>query len=393
MRILHIQKATGIAGSERHLLTLLPGLALRGHDVRAVVLVAGKGQDLAAELRAAGVETEAIEAGPHFHPVIVARLLGAARRFRADVVHTHLIHADLYGQLAAWLGHVPGVSSIHGVAGPYCREPWRSAAALGGHLAHATIAISDYAATVVEERRLAPRNRVTVVHYGIDLDHWHVPDGDEVSHQRVRLGVGPADVAVVVASRLVEHKGHDFVLDGFERAAAVCPDIRLVIAGEGPLRPALEAKAAKLNSGDRISFAGFVTDVRGLLAAADVVVFPTMPAIGEGFGLVVLEAMATGRPVVATTVASLTEIAVHGETAILVAPGDVSAMADALVRLAGDAALRERLGAQGRRRGVELFGADQMVERTIGVYEEVLGRKHRGARPSLVSVLSRPRHL
>lgn len=380
-----MQKASGIAGSERHLLALLPALAAAGHDVRAVVLVAGGGGDLADGLRAAGVATATIAAGPHVNPAAAARLASHVRRTRPDVVHTHLVHADLYGQLAARAWSVAGVSSVHGVTGPYRREPGRSAAALAGHLAARTIAISEHVAGVVVARRLAPAGRVRVVPYGLDLARWCPPVPAEVAAARAAFGCGPGDVVVAVASRLVAGKGHDVLLDAFDRAAAAVSGLRLLVAGDGPLRDRLERRASASPAGGRVRFTGHLDDVRPLLAAADAVAFPTLPELGEGFGLAALEAMALGLPVLATGVGPLPELVVDGRTGAVVPPGDVGATAAALVQLGTDGARRRRLGRAGRARAEARFGLDRMVAGVLEVYEEALATRAAGAPGALAA--------
>jgi L-malate glycosyltransferase len=117
---------------------------------------------------------------------------------------------------------------------------------------------------------------------------------------------------------------------------------------------------------------GFVRDVRALFAASDIVVFPTMPALSEGFGLAALEAGAAGLPVVASNVGALPEVVIHLRTGIVIPPGDRDALADALVRLSRDPCLRRYLGHTGANRARTLFGIDAMVARTLEVYREVL---------------------
>jgi len=120
-----------------------------------------------------------------------------------------------------------------------------------------------------------------------------------------------------------------------------------------------------------VRFLGFFEDVRGFMAACDALAFLTLPALGEGFGLAALEAAAAGRPVVATRVGALPEVVADGDTGLVVEPGDIGALAAAIVRLGTDAALRTRLGGAGRRRAAERFGVERMVERTLAVYAEV----------------------
>lgn len=378
LRVLHVQKVAGIGGAERHLLSLLPRLGDRGVEVRMVVLATREAHRFVEPLRAAGVSVGTIPAGPDLNPFVVRALGRAIAAFRPDVVHTHLIHADTHGQVAARLAGVPGVSSIHGTHRFYTRPPYRSAARVAGRLARRTIAISEHVGRFLRTRRLAPPERIRVVPYGIDVDAWAPPHDRTAA--RARLGIGPGQVALGFASRLIPHKGHDFLLSALERGHERLPHLRVLIAGDGPLRQPLEARSAARLPAGVVRFLGFVEDVRPLVHACDTMAFLTMPALSEGFGLAALEAMAAGRPVLVTAVGALPEIVIDGETGIAVRPGEVADLADALVRVASDAALRARLGRGGRRRAAREFGLEGMIERTLAVYREVADGGSRGWR-------------
>lgn len=371
-RVLHIAKAAGVSGSERHLLALLPAVALRRLEVAVVVLTAPGGVAFVDALGTVGLDVTSIPAGGDLNPVMVWRLRRQLLRYQPDIVHTHLIHADLYGQLAARVVGVPGVSSVHSAHEFYRRQPYCSAARLAGHLARRIIAISDHVAHVLAEARVVPWSRIRVVHYGIDSEGWSVAD-DDVAQERRSLGVAPGNIVVGIASRLVCGKGHEVLLRAFAKAARREVGLQLLIAGDGPNRPQVEAVARSEGISDRVSFLGYRDRMERFMAACDIVVFPTQPELGEGFGLAALEAMAAGKPVVATRVASLPEVVADGVSGVLVEPGDIDGLGDALVRLAVDDRLRSRLGEAGRHRALELFSLEAMVDRTVAVYEEVLG--------------------
>ncbi len=370
MRVLHVQKVKGIGGSERHLLSLLPGLAACGDQVRMLVLAAGEeeGRFLAAG-REAAIDFVVERIGADADPRPAMAIAREIHRYRAQVVHTHLVHADLWGQLAARRLAIPGVRTAHDAQAFYRREPARAAGRLAGGLARRTIAISRHVAAFVERGGLAPPDRIRVIHYGIDVRAWGATEEERVL-ARSALGVGPGDVAVGMAARLIPGKGHGLALAAFERALTTRPGLRLLIAGDGPLRVELEASARRLP--DRsVRFAGQVDDVRPFLAACDVLLFPTLPSLSEGFGLAALEAMAAGRPVVATDVGGLPEVVSDGETGLVVrpAPGHLAA---ALERLADDPGLRGELGRRGRERAERAFGVDRMVQRTRAIYRELI---------------------
>jgi glycosyltransferase involved in cell wall biosynthesis len=373
LRVFHIQKVSGIGGSERHLLELLPALASRGAEVRMCVLGAGTFRSFVEALQDRGVDAEILHAGPNLNPLLVFKIARRIHDFGPDLVHTHLIHADVHGQVAAQLAGVQAISTIHSTNSFYLREPYRSAARIAGHLARRVIAISNHAARFAADLRIASEQAIRVIPYGIDASSWELTP-EERAEARADLALEPEVVAVGVASRLFPNKGHEFLLEAMGKAVPVAPELRLLVAGDGPLRRPLKEHAARVPPGGVVRFLGYVQDVRRFMGACDIVVFPSLPGFGEGFGLAALEAMAAGRPVIATAVDSLVEIVVHGETGFLVPPGNVKEFAGSLLMLARDPGLRERLGRQARQRAMRTFPLDRMVESTLGIYDEVRRR-------------------
>ena len=371
MRVLHIQKTSGIGGSERHLLSLLPGLRRRGAEVRMCLLGTDRFDRFVEPLEAAGIETTVLSAGPQLNPLLFRQVAREIRRFGPDVVHTQGPHAQIYGQPACRRAKVAAVSSFHSAHARFRRQPLGGVLRATGRLPRRTIAISSYVQTYLSDAGFARPERIRVVHYGIDAEGWELEEPRR-AQAREQLGLGEGDVAVGVAARLIPGKGHAFVIDAIERAHRRSPELRLMIAGDGPLRAELEAHAHRALPGGLATFCGHVEDMRDFIGACDVLAFPTLPELGEGFGLAALEAMAAGRPVVATSVGALPEIVEEGVTGNFVAPGDVDGLAEALVRLAGDRALRVSLGESGRTRCEDRYSIDRMLDGTEAVYREAL---------------------
>ena len=197
------------------------------------------------------------------------------------------------------------------------REPWRSVGRLAGRLARRRIAISTFVADFIAELGLSPAGTVTVVHYGIDADRWQV-SAEERTATRSSLELGPTDIAVAIVARLIPGKGHASVIDAIRAGLEREPHLRLLVVGDGPLRAELEERARQSRRARRSSSGGSLTAPRD--GACDLVLFPTEPALGEGFGLAALEALAVGRPVIATDVASLPEVVTHGHDGLIVPP-------------------------------------------------------------------------
>jgi glycosyltransferase involved in cell wall biosynthesis len=369
MRVLHVQKAKGVGGSERHLLELLPGLREAGLDARICVLeTAGAGR-FVAELRRAGVPTTVISAGRALNPLLLGGLIAQIRAQRPHVVHTHLIHADVHGQLAARAMRRPAVSSVHSTHDFYRRPAIRAIAIPTSRLACGTIAISNHVARFVEELGIARAGHVEIIPYGIEPTRWQTSPTVRRA-ARLKLGINDGAVAVGIAARLIPGKGHELLLDAAVMASSSAPGLRILVAGEGPNEERVRAYAERLPPG-LVHVLGFVEDISSFMAACDVIVSPTLPSLSEGFGLAALEAMASGKPVIATHVGALPEVVAHGKTGYVVSPDDPREMAEALKRLVEDSALRREMGRQGMAHSVASFDVRTMVERTAVLYRRI----------------------
>lgn len=373
MRVAHVIKVTRAAGAEQHLLALLAGLRARQVEPSLLLLVEpDKPMDDYVQLLAA--RSIPVQRVPIYHDadaLVIRRLIAALRGLQPDVVHTHLFHADLYGTLAARLAGVSVVvSSRHNDDAFRYRLPVRLLNRALWPMTNAAIAISDAIARFTIETESAPARKVRRIYYGLDTA---VPPPDRAAaHQAVcsELGLPSGSRLVGMVCRLVEQKGVTYGLEAFRQVAVEFPDVYLLIVGDGPLRAGLEIQAAPL--GSRVRFLGWRQDSQPLLAAFDIFL---APSLWEGFGLVILEAMARQTPVIASGVSAIPEIVVSGETGLLVPPRESDALANALRTLLRDAALRQHMGLLGRDRLETHFSADRMADETTALYRELLAQK------------------
>jgi glycosyltransferase involved in cell wall biosynthesis len=317
------------------------------------------------------IEVVSVPAGPHLNPALIWLILRQIKSFDPNIVHTHLVHADLYGQVACSMASLPGVSSIHSTHSFYRNQPFRTLSRLAGRLPKRTLAISEHVGRFLDELHLRPGTTVRVVPYGIEPSGWRYSESDR-AESRSDLHIQNGEIAVGIASRLIENKGHSVLVDAMGLAIRQLPQLKLIVAGEGPLLEPLKAQAARSLPSDKATFVGFIDDIKRVMAACDVFVFPTLPGFGEGFGLASLEAMAAGLPVVASDLGPLPEVVVDGETGLLVRPGDVDALTDAILRLASRPELMVQMGQQGRLRAATEFSLERMVDSTSDIYHEVL---------------------
>lgn len=374
MRVLHIIKVTQIGGAERHLLTLLPALAQRGIASEWLMLVEPERPvpEMSDEAEACDIPLTRLLIRHHADLTLVPRLRAAIAERQPDVVHSHLVHADTYALPAARLAGVKTiVTTRHNDDRFRERLPMR---ALNGALWRqwaGGIVISRALHDFVTRYEGASPAQLRVIPYGMD---YIAPNPDEQSRARQALLHAcqlPDDALLVgIAARLVPQKGLAHALHAWPELLHAVPQAHLVIAGDGPLRAELESETDALNLRGRVHFLGWRHDVPHIMAGLDVFL---LPSLWEGFGLVLLEAMAQRLPIVATQVSAIPEVVQHGETGLLIPPRDPSAIAEALTMLLRDRALRRHMGLMGEDRLERHFSAARMAEATRDFYHTVTG--------------------
>lgn len=345
MRILQVLHSHGYGGAERHCLALMKGLRALGHEV----LYAGPADGwLARECQAAGLPTEHLRMSGLFDVPSYLKLRRLARRWRADVVHGHLVRGAQYAGLAA--RGLPGVATV-------CTAHATTAAKHMRRCDH-IIAVSE-AVQANLLRHGHPAGRVLVIHNGM-------PDGPTRPAPQVRaaLGIAPDEFAVFSAGRFIRDKGQDLMV----RAVQQCR-VPVTLWLAGATDTAFGTEVRQLAAGDaRIRFLGYRDDVQALLPAFDAYLSASRR---EAFGLSLAEACAARLPIVATAVGGVPEIVEHGRTGLLVDSEDVAGLAAALERLVRERALGESLGDQARARFLERFTVERMVRDTAALYQRI----------------------
>ena len=358
--VLHVGKVSGISGSENHLLLLLPALAQLGFDIRFALLHENEpgAEEFARRLEEGGVPVERIRLPVAVAPHAVWRLVATIRRQRPAILHTHLVHADFLGLLAGRVCRVPVLASTkHGFNTFRENRAFAVADRAVSRPASLHIAISHGLARYLARVEGFAEDDFVVVPYGIVAD--------------AEVAADPEPGSLVCVGRLVPIKGHDVLLRAFAVAQMALPGLDLRLAGSGALEPELRRRVAELGLEGAVHFLGRVSPVQPLLESAGIVV---VPSLGEGFGMVALEAMERGRPVIASDVGGLPEIVVDGETGLIVPNGDDAALAAAIVDLAQDPVRAAAMGRAGRRRAVEVFDQRRCTERTAALYDAALDR-------------------
>jgi glycosyltransferase involved in cell wall biosynthesis len=306
----------------------------------------------------------------------LVRLHGFLRREPYDIVHTHTSKGGFVGRLAAKLAGVPMiVHTAHGFAfheasPPRIRRFYSSLERIASHWCDRVVAVSEFHRNWALELGMCSADKIVAIPNGIADPGRH--SNVDFAQLRRQLQKRNGDLLILSVGRLAPDKGLEYLIE----AAAAMPQmerrLQIVIAGDGPARERLERFAAKLGVTDRVSFIGFREDIADLLAACDLVV---LPSVREGLSIALLEAMAAGKPIVATSIGSQREVSSHGEVGLFVRPADAVSLAEGILRLAGDQALMTRLGNNARAVFENYYTEDRMLQSYRRFYLDLLEEK------------------
>lgn len=351
------------SGAERMAVYLADGLRRRGHRV---VFACKRNDLLLQELAARGLEAHPLPIAGKVNPVSPCLLAWLARRLRADLIHTHLSTAALWGSVAGKLAHIPTVASVHALNRKTC------------------FLFADLIATCSEgvrqhllDQGVAPE-RVQVLYNGVYPEHFEgLPRPAQV---RRELQIPPGAPVIGAVAHLSRKKGQEYLL----RAAALLrerwPDLVCLLVGEGLERTALTRLTERLGLGDAARFLGYRHDAPRIMQAMDVVVLPSVAK--EGLGVCLIEAAFLGKPVVGSDAPGIREVLVDGDTGLLAPVADAERLAAKIAWLLADPVRAARMGSRGRDRARSLFTVEAMARRAEQLYRDLLARpRHHCYRP------------
>lgn len=370
MRIVHCITTLGVGGAEKHLLWLATEQQKRGHEV-SVLYLKGEGE-LAPSFTEREISVDHVPLGSLLQGPAVARVLVERTAGRGvNIFHTHLLKADAVGALARPRMEAGAlVSSKHNDERALLSLPIGLAHGWLMKRADAIVALSDHVAAFTSRHGRVPAHRIRRIYYGVDGKALQ----PKIDRKKVRKALGIAQNAPLLISvgRLSPQKDHPTLLRSF---ALLPEDTQLLVVGGDPFgdgEARLPALAEELGVATRTHFLGIRDDVPDLLGASDLFV---LSSLWEGLGLVFLEAMAVGLPVVATSVSAVPEVVTHGKTGWLVPPKEPKSLAEALIEALDHPAERATRGASGKNRLAEVFDLDVMVDQIMEVYEDALGER------------------
>ena len=387
-RVLLAVDGLGVSGKTKALADLACGLNPARYRAEVVCLQREE-SPLADTLSQAGVPVHEVLFREGLDPRNVVRLVRKLRAIRPDVVHCYNPRMMLYGGLAA---HLVGTFSTVGSLSAFaCQSPDQEHAFLPQPLNTATrrnrrrnrVAVALMRRLAVVSRGLGEQflrfnslspDKMRVIGYGVRVADNPDSGEDAATRTSVRgeLGFEPADVVVCSVGRLVEQKDYPTQIDGFAAAARQEPRLKMLLAGDGPLRPELEQRVRALGIASQVRFLGHRADIPRLLRGIDIYVITSK---FEPYGVAVLEAKAAGCAIVATAVNEMPEILSQGQSGALVPAGEPERLGEALTLLSRDETLRERLARRALSEAHERHSLRVMIDRYQAVYDELCNSK------------------
>lgn len=367
--IAHVLSSFGLGGQECVAAELARLQKNEGHEVFAVSLASQAVGPSAALFRDADVSTAVLSKGPRVDPSLPFRLARYLREQHVSVVHTHNPHALIYGAPAARLAGAVAIHSKHGMNPDLPRRIWlrRNAA----RFVDAYVAVSPALEAAALKSGDCERSQLHVIPNGVDVARF-APNRSARREVRAELGIPDGAWVVCTVGRLAEEKDQATLLQAME--PLLDERRRLVIVGEGPSRPSLERQIAGMRGRRYVTMTGARPDVERLLAAADAFALTSRT---EGLPLVLLEAMATGLPVITSAVGGIPDVVEHRANGLLFEAGSVAPLTRQLEWLSMDGPLSHALGRAARHHVVKRYSVERMATEYDALYANALWRRER----------------
>ncbi len=371
LNILEVCLSRSWGGLEMYAASVAVRLQDWGHQVKMVTL---SGSPIADKCEESGVEMLQVQRAGYFPVATIAALAGVVRRFRPHLIHAHLSR-DLWVIAVAEVfgGKVPVIFSQQMVSNYPKRDilhqwVWRHVTCV--------IALTDEIRTQVTRCTSIAADKVIVLPYGIDTDELQ-PDSDLRHQLRQEYGISEQQVVFGVVGRLDPGKGQGVFLEALAELKDYDRILGVLIGeetrGEPGYQKVLEDQVASVGLGNRVRFLGYIDDPGKCYPMLDVLV---MPSRKETFGLVLIEAMSFGLPVIATDAGGVPEIVIDGQTGILVLPENAAAFTEAMQRLFEDNELQREMGNRGRERVVRRYKLDDHMARLVEIFQQAIGESN-----------------
>lgn len=371
MRILHLISSSGLFGAERVVLELSKALVKQGHHPVIGVLRNSHNPhtEITDEAKEGSIDNAVFPCRGQFDVKLVSSIREFIRRNRVDLVHCHGYKSNFYGILAS-KNLAPSVATNHN----WIKSNWRLKAycLVDRRLIRRfsrVVAVSD----VIKEEMLrvgVPEEKIRVIYNGVDADRLNATGSSETLKKE--LGLEGTGRIVGTIGGLIEEKGYGYLLRAAKEIIGVEKGVKFLIVGDGPLNGQLRDMARGLGIEDSVIFTGYRKDVPDLLSVMDIYI---LPSVREGLPMVLLEAMAAGKPVIASRVGAVPKVVIDNESGVLITPSDVGGIKKAVLDLIRDEPRAKRLGLMGNIRLKEKFSSDVMAGEYMSVYGELVPGK------------------
>ncbi len=371
INILHLRSSGGFFGAEGVILNLVQELVELGIDNRIVCLNNPRDPhiELVEEAKKNGLKAEDIISRGKLDLKTILQVRALLKKYKINILHCHDYKTNFLGFFATRGLKISIVTTNH--LWTQATTSLRFYESLDGYIIrffNRVIAVSDSIKNEILKRGV-PQSKVITINNGINLQGLNrISDGQNL---RMAFGISQNSAIVGTVGRLSVEKGHTYLLEAAKGVIKVIPDAKFLVVGEGPLREELTAKSGKLGIGANVIFTGMRRDMADVYDLLDLCV---SSSLREGLPLVILEALAMERAVIATDVGGVSGIIENGKTGILLKPTDVEGLSRAIVSLLRDKQKREIFGRNGRKLVEQRFSAKVMASKYKQVYEELLGK-------------------
>lgn len=367
LTILHTEASMGWGGQEIRILNEMLGMQRRGHEM---LLAAPSGARIHERALNAGIQTFAVRMDRcNFAPGAfeLGRIL---REHRVSILNTHSSRDSWMGSLAGRFAGVKVLRTRH-ISSALNKSPLTRL--VYGPLCDGIITTGRFIGTQIANELGITPHKIHSIPTGIHVEKFVGADGGKV---RAELGLSAGSLVVGVAAVLRSWKGHLVLLEALPLILSACPGVKLLIAGDGPMRPEIERKIAGLGLFGSVVLMGHREDIPEVIHAFDVAIMASYAS--EGIPQFVLQAMAAGKPIVGTRVGGIPEVVHHGVNGVLIEPRQPGRIAEAIQPLLADAERRRKMGEAGRRMARENHTEDRMLDRLEELYTRILGSGKQG---------------
>jgi len=373
-KVLHLRSSSGFYGPEAQILQLVKPMRQEGFEIEILALYRRNGNmplihPLVERAKRSGLKANQLDDMARFSPKAILRIAERLRRGHFSLIHTHGYKTNIFGGLAAKLAGVKGIATVHLHTEASRRlKLYKVMDLFVLRFFPKVIAVSEHLRQELISKGLS-KEKVVTIHTAIDLEAFL----DTVPHNsrklRDILNIGDDQCVISIVGRLTPQKGHIYFLKGAKRILEVLPKAKFLVIGDGPSRKELEKLAISLGINRAVSFLGYQEDIAAFTNVSDVIV---MSSIKEGLPVVLLEALALAKPVVATRVGGVPEVIKDKETGLLVSPRDPEELAQAILYVVRNPNWASKLGERGRELVLREFSIQIMAREMARVYAELL---------------------